>query len=153
LLVDARENLDVLELGQVTRERVVELEFALLVESEERNARDRLRHREQAEVCVLRHRLLVLDVGHAVAVDVHDLAAARDQSDHTGDAPGVHPSVRDVVEPAEPLARHADALRGRARQVRCERDARCQERRPQDDQRRRPRSSFSFHAFPLLLTA
>ena len=105
------------ELRQVLHERIVELEFAFFVEHQQRDARDRLGHREVAEVGVDGHRLAVLDVGHARGVKMNDSAAARDERH---DAGGLlrRDEIRRVRGNAlQAFGRHADALGSRARQL------------------------------------
>ena len=103
----AVEHAGVRQLRQIARDRLVELELAFLVEDQQRHARHWLGHRVDVEVSVAGHRAACIDVSEAVGVLVDDLAVSGDVSDDARNLARVDICVEVVVEPLEPLARHA----------------------------------------------
>jgi hypothetical protein len=73
-----RLHLEVLPLRDPAVDGIAELEVALLVELHQRDARDRLRHREQAVDRVVRCRLVRLAVHETEVLEVTDHAVAGD---------------------------------------------------------------------------
>ena len=79
-------DLEVRELGNVLRHRIVELPLAFLEQHHHRDAGDRLGHRVDAEDRVLLHRRAALQVALAGGLELHDLAVLRDHRDDAGRA-------------------------------------------------------------------
>ncbi len=75
----SRPDLQLLEGGDVAGNGVVQLKVPLLVEHHECKARDRLRHRIDAEDRILLHRQAALAVALAGDLEMRDLAVAGDE--------------------------------------------------------------------------
>ena len=101
-------DLEIRELGNELRHRVVEREATLVVVGHQRDTDDRLRHRVDAEDRVLRDRDPVLDVLLAVGVEEDDLALARDHRDDAGEFAVVDHAVHRLGELLEAGRVHAD---------------------------------------------
>jgi hypothetical protein len=110
-------DLEVRELGNVLRHRIVELPLPFLEQHHHRHAGDRLRHRVDAEDRVLLHRRGALQVALAGGFELHDLAVPRHHRHDAGQLVLVDQRLHLALQPAEPLRRHADAFGSGARKV------------------------------------
>ena len=113
----AGRDLEVLELGDILRDRIGEAKGPLLIKHHEGDTGDRLRHRVDAKDRVLGHRRTRSDVLVAERFEVGDLAVARDHRRDAGELTVVDELLHAGVEPFEALARHADRFRRDDRQV------------------------------------
>ena len=94
-------HLQVGELGDVLRHRIVEREPAFLVERHQCDARDGLGHRVDAENRVLGHGHAVRDVLFAVRLEVRDLAVPGNDGDDAGKYAPVDESLHRGTQFAE----------------------------------------------------
>ena len=99
-----------LELGDELRDRVIQPDLPLLDHHHDGDAGHRLGRRGHAEERVLRHRLLRVDIHHALRLEVDHLPLARDERDGPRDPVVVDVAPDHVVDPMEPLLRDADGL-------------------------------------------
>ena len=81
----ARRRLQLGKLRQIFRHRIGDVQFAFILQHENRRAGDRLRHRGDPEKRVRRHRPLRRHIGQAGALKMEDLVLRDDHRDRTGD--------------------------------------------------------------------
>ena len=104
-------HLEILELRNVLRDRIVELPFTLFEQNHHRDAGDRLAHRIDAKDAVRRHRLVGVDVLFADGVEMHDLAVSRDERDDARELSLIHDALHARRHGLQAVRRHADAFR------------------------------------------
>ena len=109
--VRASVDLQVRKLGNVTRQRIVGVPLALLVQLHHGHAGNRLGHGVDLENGVLPHRHFLADVLIAVDVRRHDRPVSRDVRHDARQLAVVYDLLHGDVERAEPLAREADRRR------------------------------------------
>jgi hypothetical protein len=95
------------ELGQEARDRIAQPDQPFLDEHHHGDAGHRLGHRGDAEEGVLRHRLLRFEVHQAMRLEVDDPSAPGDERHGAGDLAGVDVALDRIVDPRQPLRRHA----------------------------------------------
>ena len=96
-------DLDILELGQVFCDRLVERDPAFLVEQHGRDLRDRLGHRVDAKNRIAGHRRVGFRIERADSLEISELAMACDQQHESRrlSVRGVLP--KDLGDALEPL--------------------------------------------------
>ena len=98
------------ECRDVLRDRVVELEPALLVEHQRRHRRDRLRHRVHAIDGVRLYRAVRLDVAAAAGLEPGEAVVAHDGDEQPREAARVHPPPHPGEDPGKARGREPDVL-------------------------------------------
>ncbi len=109
-------DLQVLEAGDVLRDRVGEPDLALLDQHHDGDARHRLGGGGHAEEGVRGHGLARLGVRQAVGREVDDLPLAGDERHGPGDVMLVDVTLHDLVDAMQPLRRDPHVFRPRPRQ-------------------------------------
>ena len=103
----------VVELRQILLHWVAQRQFSLFGQHHNADRRDRLGHRHDLEDAVLLHGTARLDVGHAESMELHHVAAGRDQRDGARDGLRVDEvlyPLRDLREDRVVHARGAGGL-------------------------------------------
>jgi hypothetical protein len=106
--IGAGEHLELGELRDVPRHRILEAPLSFLVEHHHRCAGDWLGHRVDPEDRVLLNRIALADILHSDGVVMHDLAVARQQRDDAGGPFFVDRPLHRFVDAAQPLGRDAN---------------------------------------------
>ena len=112
------------KLGQELRYRIRQLETALLHEDHRRDRDQRFGHRIDPEDRILRHRRIGRLVAEAEALEVGDLALARDQHDRAGEPALVDLLLEHLRDALQALRRQPDLFRLDRGQRAAPRDAR-----------------------------
>ena len=128
----------VLERRKVLRNRLRQLQLAFLVQHHHRDARNRLRHRRNAEDGVRTHRPAAPDVLVPDRMHVGHLAFSRDKRHDAAGLVPVYECLHAAMHPVQPVARDADAFRSRGRECRRWLRAQCQPEQQNKDERWRP---------------
>jgi len=109
-------HLKIRELRQKLRDRVAEDEPALLDEHHGGDRGERLGHRVQAKDRVLRHRRAGPRIALAEALEVRDLALARDEDDRTRVPTARNLGLQHLGDTRQPLRGESDVFGFRSRQ-------------------------------------
>jgi hypothetical protein len=96
-------HLQLLELGDIARYRIVQLPLPFFVEHHHRDADHRLRHRRYAEDRVNSHGIGLADIQLADGVGVHDLPVALQQRPDAGHSAAVDLLLQRGIDTAKPL--------------------------------------------------
>ena len=112
---------------QELRDRIGQLHLAVLDEHHRRDRHERLRHRVDAEDGIGRHRCAARRIAMTHGRRVHELAAARDHHDGTGQLARVDLGLQRGADARQALGRHPHGFRRGGRQRLRERNGRCAE--------------------------
>jgi hypothetical protein len=92
-----------LVLRQEPGHRIVQSHLALFDKHHDGHARNRLRHRGEAEDAVFRYGLLGFDILHALCIEVRNSTAAGHQRDHARYVPRVEMTLHELADSQQTL--------------------------------------------------